>query len=221
MGQQPTPRGVGCCPIETLDFFEFSRHLWQFPSKNQAFWPAGLLACWPAGLLACCSLLPAMAQTTTNIEKCWGPWHPPSHPPWGGLLPHRNLRFFLNFLGTFGNSLLKIRPFGLLACWPVGLLACWPAAHCCLPWPKQPPTLKNVGALGPPSHPLGVGCCPIETLDFFEFSRHLWQFPSKNQAFGPAGLLACWPAASCCSLLLTAACHSPNNHQHSKMLGGL
>merc|ERR1712197_138556 len=107
-------------------------HLWQFPSKNQAFWPAGLLACWPAGLLACCSLLPAMAQTTTNIEKCWGPW-PPSHPPWGGLLPHRNLRFFLKFLGTFGNSLVKIRPFGLLAC---------------------------------------------------------------------------------CSLLLTAACHGPNNHQH-------
>merc|ERR1739836_47801 len=123
---------VGCCPIETFDFFEISRHLWQSPSKNQAFWPAGLLACWPAGLLAC-----------------------------------------------------------------------WPAAHCCLPWPKQPPTLKNVGALGPPSHPPWVGCCPIETLDFFEFSRHLWQFPSKNQAFWPAGLLACWLAGllACCSLL--------------------
>merc|ERR1712026_395925 len=89
---------------------------------------------------------------------------------------------FLKCLGTFGNSLLKIRPFGLLACWPVGLLACWPAAHCCLPWPKQPPTLKNVGGLGPPSHPPWGGLLPHRNPRFFfEISRHLWQFPSKNQ----------------------------------------
>merc|ERR1712117_782481 len=56
------------CPIETFDFLEFSRHLWQLPSKS------GLLACWPAA--ACCSLLLAMAQTTTNIQKCWGAWPP-------------------------------------------------------------------------------------------------------------------------------------------------
>merc|ERR1712026_654019 len=197
------------------------------PSKNQAFWPAGLLACWPAA--ACCSLLLAMAQTTTNIQKCWGAWPPSHHPPWGVAAPSKP-SIFLKLLGTFGNSLVKIRPFGLLACWPVGLLACWPAAHCCLPWPKQPPTLKNVGGLGPPSHPLGVGCCPIETLDFFEFSRHLWQFPTKNQAFWPAGLLACWPAGllACCSLLPAMAQTTTNIekcwglcHPQPPPLGGL
>merc|ERR1711949_127179 len=116
LAPQPPPPLGGGCPIETLDFSEFSRHLWQFPSKNQAFWPAGLL-----------------------------------------LL----------------------------------------AAHCCLPWPKQPPTFKNVGGLGPPATtPLGGWLPHRNPSIFFEFSRHLWQFPSKNQAFWPAGLLLL--AAHCC-----------------------
>merc|ERR1712197_155635 len=122
----------------------------------------------------------------------------PATPLGVGCCPIETFDFFLKFRGTFGNSLVKIRPFGLLACWPAGLLACWPAVHCCLPWPKQPPTLKNVGALGPPSHPPWGGLLPHRNLDFFEFSRHLWQFPSKNQACWPAGLLACWLAARCC-----------------------
>merc|ERR1711884_505006 len=63
-----TPLGVGCCPIETLDFF--LKFLGTFGNSLVKIRPFGLLACWPAA--ACCSLLLAMAQTTTNIQKCWG-----------------------------------------------------------------------------------------------------------------------------------------------------
>merc|ERR1711884_983397 len=136
---------------------------------------------------------------------------PPATPLGVGCCPIETLDFFLKFLGTFGNSLVKIRPFGLLACWP--------AAACCSLLLAMAQTTTNIqkcwGAWPPSHHPPWGGGCPIETLDFSEISRHPWQFPSKNQAFWPAGLLAC------CCLLLTAACHGPNNHQHSKMLGGL
>merc|ERR1712026_565071 len=127
------------------------------PSKNQAFWPAGLLACWPAA--ACCSLLLAMAQTTTNIQKCWGAWPPSHHPPWGVAAPYKP-SIFSNFLGTFGNSLVKIRPFGLLACCCLLLTA---ACH----GPNNHQHSKMLGGLAPPATtPLGGGC-PIETPRFF------------------------------------------------------
>merc|ERR1711884_21350 len=109
-------------------------------------------------------------------------------PPKGGGCPIET-PIFLNFLGTFGNSLVKIRPFGLLACCCLLLTA---ACH----GPNNHQHSKMLGGLAPqPPPPLGGGC-PIEPFDFFEFSRHLWQFPSKNQAFWPAGLLLL--AAHCC-----------------------
>merc|ERR1711884_399582 len=122
-----TPLGVGCCPIETFDFLNF---LGTFGNSLVKIRPFGLLACWPVGLLASrpkglifTRELPKVPRKCQKIEGFYGA---ATHPPWGGLLPHRNPRFFGIFLGTFGNSPVKIRPFGLLACWPVGLLACWP-----------------------------------------------------------------------------------------------
>merc|ERR1712020_332212 len=86
LAPQPPPPLGGGCPIETLDFSEFSRHLWQFPSKNQALWPAGLL------LLAahCCLPWPKQPPTFKNL----GGLGPPATPPLGGWLSHRNPRNF-------------------------------------------------------------------------------------------------------------------------------
>merc|ERR1712197_336632 len=150
LAPQPPPPLGGGCPIETLDFSEISRHLWQFPSKNQAFWPAGLLAC-------CCLLLTAACHGPNNHQhsNMLGGLAPQPPPPLGGGCPIETLDFseISRHLWQFPSKNQAFCPAGLL------LLA----AHCCLPWPKQPPTFKNVGGLGPPATtPLGGGC-PIET----------------------------------------------------------
>ena len=155
-----TPLGVGCCPVDTFDFF--LKFLGTFGNSLVKIRPFGLLAC-------CCLLLTAACHGPNNHQhsKMLGGLAPQPPPPLGGGCPIETFDFFTKFLGTFGNSLLKIRPFGLLACWPVGLLACWPAANCCLPWPNPPPTLKNVGGLGTPSHPPWGGLLPHRHLRFF------------------------------------------------------
>merc|ERR1712155_378155 len=176
------PPWGGGCPIETFDFFEFSRHLWQFPSKNQAFWPAGLL------------LLAAACHGPNNHQhsKMLGGLAPQPPPPLGGGCPIETPRFFLNFLGTFGNSLVKFRPFGLLACCCLLLTA---ACH----GPNNHQHSKMLGGLGPPATtPLG-GWLPHRNPSIF--LNFLDTFGNSLVKIRPFGLLAC------CCLLLTAACH--------------
>merc|ERR1711923_93865 len=182
-----TTLGGGGCPIETPRFF--LNFLGTFGNSLVKIRPFGLLAC-------CCLLLLAMAQTTTNIQKCWGAW-PPATTPLGGWLPPRNPSIFLNFLGTCGNSLVKIRPFGLLACCCLLLTA---ACH----GPNNPQHSKMLGGgLGPPATtPLG-GWLPHRNPSIF--LNFLGTFGNSLVKIRPFGLLACWPAAACCSLLLAMA----------------